>query len=36
LPAGARLIIVDVPSFQLKVARVAADVKIVPAMPYFD
>ncbi|HWT01981.1 MAG TPA: hypothetical protein VN256_17160 [Pyrinomonadaceae bacterium] len=36
LPAGARLIIVNVPSFQLKFARVAGDMKIVSAMPYVD
>jgi hypothetical protein len=36
LPAGTRLIIVSVPSFQLKIARVAGDMKIVSAMPYFD
>lgn len=36
LPAGSRLIIVNVPSFQLKVALAAGGAKIVSAMPYFD
>lgn len=36
LPAGARLIIVNVPSFQLKVAPTPAGAKIVSALPYFD
>ena len=36
LPAGSRLIIVNVPSFQLKVALAGGGAKIVSAMPYFD
>ena len=36
LPAGSRLIIVNVPLFQLKVALAAGGAKIVSAMPYFD
>ena len=36
LPAGSRLFIVNVPSFQLKVALAGGGAKIVSAMPYFD
>ena len=36
LPAGSRLIIVNVPSFQLKVVLAVGGAKIVSAMPYFD
>ncbi len=36
LPAGSRLIIVNIPSFQLKVVLAEGGAKIVSAMPYFD
>lgn len=36
LPAGARLITINVPSFQLQISRVGAEFKIISAMPYID
>ncbi|HEX8847291.1 MAG TPA: hypothetical protein VF791_21790 [Pyrinomonadaceae bacterium] len=36
LPAGTRLITINVPSFQLQIARVGANYRIVSAMPYID